>query len=226
DGPRRRREEGRGDHGAFRQGQGRLGRREAAAQVHPAAHRRGRGRHGDHRSRRVYDRPRRRRHDADRTRARCDARGDQGQDGGELQGREHLDALKRPRKRHRGSPSCTGVAGRYSRPATPLLPETLVPAAIGLKRLSLALAAVFAAGIAALVAVSAFIPAEKVRNAVIAEIRSVTGLEPVVRGEVAVSLFPTATVTFSDVTLGDDRDTAPALTADKLTATLRLLPLL
>jgi AsmA protein len=101
-----------------------------------------------------------------------------------------------------------------------------VPAAIGLKRLSLALAAVFAAGIAALVAVSAFIPAEKVRNAVIAEIRSVTGLEPVVRGEVAVSLFPTATVTFSDVTLGDDRDAKPALTADKLTATLRLLPLL
>jgi len=101
-----------------------------------------------------------------------------------------------------------------------------VLAAIGLKRLSLALAAVFAAGIAALVAASAFIPAEKVRNAVIAEIRSVTGLEPVVRGEVTVSLFPTATVTFSDVVLGDDRGAKPALTADRLTATLRLLPLL
>lgn len=107
-----------------------------------------------------------------------------------------------------------------------LLPETLVLAAIGLKRLSLVLAAVFAAGIAALVAASAFIPAEKVRNAVIAEIRSVTGLEPVVRGEVTVSLFPTATVIFSDVVLGDDRGTRPALTAERLTATLRLLPLL
>jgi AsmA protein len=107
-----------------------------------------------------------------------------------------------------------------------LLPETLVLAAIGLKRLSLVLAAVFAAGIGALVAVSAFIPAEKVRNAVIAEIRSVTGLEPVVRGEVTVSLFPTATVIFSDVVLGDDRGTRPALIAEKLTATLRLLPLL
>jgi AsmA protein len=101
-----------------------------------------------------------------------------------------------------------------------------VLAPFGLKRLALVLAAVFAAGIIALVVASAFIPAEKVRSAVIAEIRSVTGLEPVVRGEVTVSLFPTATVTFSGVTLGDDRDATPALTAEKLTATLRLLPLL
>ena len=101
-----------------------------------------------------------------------------------------------------------------------------MPAAIGLKRLALALAAVFAVGIAALVAASAFIPAEKVRNAVIAEIRNVTGLEPVVRGEVTVSLFPTATVIFSDVVLGEERDGKPALAADRLTATLRLLPLL
>jgi AsmA protein len=101
-----------------------------------------------------------------------------------------------------------------------------VPAAFGLKRLCVALAAVTAAAIVALFTVAAFIPAETVRGAVIAEIRSVTGLEPVVRGEVSVSLFPTATVSFSDVTLGDDRDGKPALAADRLTATLRLLPLL
>jgi AsmA protein len=105
-------------------------------------------------------------------------------------------------------------------------PETLVPAAIGLKRLSLALAAVLSAGFIALVAVSAVIPGDTVRSAVIAEIRAVTGLEPTVRGETSVSLFPTARVIFSDVTLGDDRDGGTALTADRLTATLRLLPLL
>jgi AsmA protein len=99
-------------------------------------------------------------------------------------------------------------------------------AATGLKRLSLVLVAVLVAGGVALVAASAFIPAETVRNAVLAEIRSTTGLEPRVRGEVTVSLFPTATVSFSDVTLGDDRDATPPLAADKLTATLRLLPLL
>jgi AsmA protein len=101
-----------------------------------------------------------------------------------------------------------------------------VSALTGLKRLSLVLVAVLAAGLAALVAASAFIPAEKVRTAVIAEIRSTTGLEPRVRGEVTVSLFPTARVSFSDVTLGDDRDAPPALAADRLVATLRLLPLL
>ncbi|MEA2929924.1 MAG: AsmA protein, partial [Hyphomicrobiales bacterium] len=101
-----------------------------------------------------------------------------------------------------------------------------MPAATGFKRLALALAAVGTAGIAALFAASAFIPAEKVRNTVIAEIRGVTGLEPIVRGDVSVSLFPTATVSFNDVVLGDDRDGKPALAADRLTARLRLLPLL
>ena len=44
---------------------------EAPAQLQPAADRRGRGRHGDHRSRRVHHRQARRdRHDADRTRRR------------------------------------------------------------------------------------------------------------------------------------------------------------
>ena len=58
--------------------------------MQPAAHRRRRGRHGDHRSRRVRHRPQRRRHDADRARARRDARRDQ---------------PKRPRRRSRSTPS-------------------------------------------------------------------------------------------------------------------------
>ena len=97
--------------------------------------------------------------------------------------------------------------------------------ATGLKRLSLVVAAVFAVGIVALVAASALIPTATVRNAVIAEIRAVTGLEPTIRGEVKVSLFPTAMVSFSHVTLGEAGADA-ALTADRLTAKLQLLPLL
>jgi len=100
-----------------------------------------------------------------------------------------------------------------------------VSSATGLKRLSLVIAAVFAVGIGALVAASAVIPTATVRSAVIAEIRAVTGLEPTIGGEVKVSLFPTALVSFSDVTLGE-AGAAPALTADRLTAKLQLLPLL
>ena len=59
-----------------------------------------------------------------------------------------------------------------------------MPSATGLMRLSLVVAAVFAVGIVALVAASALIPTATVRNAVIAEIRAVTGLEPTIRGEV------------------------------------------
>jgi AsmA protein len=101
-----------------------------------------------------------------------------------------------------------------------------VPTASGLLRLSLVIAAVFAAGIGALVAASKLVPTETVRAAVVAQIRSVTGLEPAVRGEVTVSLFPTAMVSFSDVVLGDAGASEPALAADRLTAKLQLLPLL
>jgi len=93
-------------------------------------------------------------------------------------------------------------------------------------RLSLVIAAVFAAGIGALVAAAKLVPTETVRSAVIAQIRGVTGLEPQVRGDVTVSLFPTAMVSFSDVVLGDATAAEPALVADRLTAKLQLLPLL
>jgi AsmA protein len=100
-----------------------------------------------------------------------------------------------------------------------------VPPATGLLRLSVAIAAVLAACIGALFAVSALVPPDTIRQAVTSEIRMVTGLEPTIRGDVAVSLFPTAMVSFSDVTLGDEH-AASALAADRLTAKLALLPLL
>src|SRR6476659_4309 len=100
-----------------------------------------------------------------------------------------------------------------------------VPSATGLLRFSLAIAAVLAAGIAALIVASRLIPPDRVRQAVVSEIRAATGLEPAIRGDATVSLFPTAMVSFSDVTLGDER-AAPALAADQLTVRLALLPLL
>ncbi len=99
-------------------------------------------------------------------------------------------------------------------------------AATGLKRLAIAVAAVIAAIFVALIALSFLIPAAAVRDAVATEIRAVTGLDPVLRGAVSVSLFPTGTVSFHDVLLGDDRSGEPAVVADELTAHLRYFPLL
>lgn len=99
-----------------------------------------------------------------------------------------------------------------------------MPAAAGLKRLGIVSAAVVAAAIGALVAAPLFIPADSVRGAVTAEIRSVTGLAPIVRGDTSVALFPKGTVSFTNVVLGESDH--PALAAERLTANLRLLPLL
>jgi AsmA protein len=96
----------------------------------------------------------------------------------------------------------------------------------GFKRLGILIAALVAAGVAALVAISLLIPAENVRNAIKAEIRAVTGFEPMIRGDASVSLFPWGTVSFADVSLGDDGSGGRALAAERVTARLRLLPLL
>ncbi len=104
--------------------------------------------------------------------------------------------------------------------------KAFVIAATGFKRLGIALAVVFAAGIGALAAASLLIPAETVRDAVKSEIRAVTGLDPVLRGPISVSLFPSGTVSFDDVILGGDRTGDTALTAERLTARLRFFPLL
>jgi AsmA protein len=101
-----------------------------------------------------------------------------------------------------------------------------VTAATGLKRLAIAIAAVVAAVFVALVGLSFLMPAAAVRDAVAKEIHAVTGLDPVMRGDIAVSLFPSGTVTFYNVLLGDDRTGEPAVVADELTAHLRYFPLL
>jgi AsmA protein len=95
-----------------------------------------------------------------------------------------------------------------------------------LKRLAIAVAAMIAAAFGTLVALSFLIPAAAVRDAVKTEIHAVTGLDPVLRGDISISLFPSGTVSFRNVLLGDDRTGEPAVVADELTARLRYFPLL
>ena len=97
-------------------------------------------------------------------------------------------------------------------------------AATGLKRLGIILLAVIAGGLLVLTTAGYLISADTVRQQVLGEIRGVTGLEPVLRGKVSVSLFPTGSVSFDDVILGDAKQ--PALVAERLTARLRFFPLL
>jgi AsmA protein len=96
----------------------------------------------------------------------------------------------------------------------------------GLKRLGFGLAALVVAVIGAFAALPLLVRADAVRDALKAEIRFVTGLDPVLKGDVAVSLFPSGAVSFSDVLLSSDGAVRPAMTADRLTVQLRFLPLL
>jgi AsmA protein len=101
-----------------------------------------------------------------------------------------------------------------------------VLAAIGVKRIAILIAVVVAAGISAIAAVTLVIPIDTVREAVKSEIRAVTGLDPILRGPVSMSMFPAPTVNFSDVVLGEPVEGETAFTVDQLTANLRLVPLL
>ena len=96
-------------------------------------------------------------------------------------------------------------------------------AAAGFKRLGIAIACLVLAGFAVLGTMSVLISADSVREATKAEIRNVTGLDLLLGGDTSVSLFPTGSVTFSNVALGDGAE--PALAVDRLTARLRFFPL-
>ena len=90
--------------------------------------------------------------------------------------------------------------------------------------MGLALLAVIAAGTGVLVGARYLISPEAVRAQVLSEIRIVTGFNPTLRGETTVKLFPTGSISFDDVVLGEGGQ--PALTAERLTARLRFFPLL
>jgi AsmA protein len=95
--------------------------------------------------------------------------------------------------------------------------------ATGFKRLAIGVAALVLMGVAALGAMAMLMPVETVREAAKAEIRNVTGLDLLLRGDVSVSLFPTGSISFANVALSDDAE--PALDAERLTARLRFFPL-
>jgi len=97
-------------------------------------------------------------------------------------------------------------------------------AAIGFRRLGLALLAALAVGAGLFAAARYLISADAVQRQVIGEIRAVTGLNPTLGGNATVSLFPSGSVSFADVALGDAKH--PALIAERLTARLRFFPLL
>jgi AsmA protein len=99
-----------------------------------------------------------------------------------------------------------------------------VTAATGLKRFGIAVGVVIAAGVVELWVAPGLIPADGARDAVAAQIRTATGIEPAVHGPVEVSLFPSGTVRLGNVVLGDGR--TPPLAADRLIAHVRFLPLL
>ena len=119
----------------------------------------------------------------------------------------------------------SGADGIVRRRLTPKQPESLpLTATAGFKRLGFVLLAVIAAGTGVLVTAGYLISADAVRQQAMSEIRAVTGLNPILRGEATVSLFPSGSVSFADVVLGDAQQ--PALTAERLTARLRFFPLL
>src|SRR3954465_1935171 len=96
----------------------------------------------------------------------------------------------------------------------------------GMKRLGTPIAALLAAALIGLVGTSWFLNRDALREAVEAQIRTVTGLDLVISGSIDVSVIPGSYVSFHDVGLKGGGTTDPALRVDVLTANLRLLPLL
>jgi AsmA protein len=102
----------------------------------------------------------------------------------------------------------------------------LLTMAQGMKRLGMPIAAFLGLVLIGLIAMSWFLNRDALRQAVEAQIRAVTGLDLVVKGNIEVSVFPASYVSFHDVGLKGGGTADPALAVDVLTANLRLLPLL
>jgi len=101
-----------------------------------------------------------------------------------------------------------------------------VTMAQGMRRLGTPIAALLGLALAGLVASSWLVNRDALRSAIEAQIRAVTGLDLVVKGNIDVSVFPGSYVSFHDVGLKGGGTDDPALRVDVLTANLRLLPLL
>jgi AsmA protein len=97
---------------------------------------------------------------------------------------------------------------------------------VGFKRLGLAAAAIVVLGIGAIGLPSFVISEDTARDAVVAQIKAATGIDPIVRGPVTLSLFPPDTVSVADIALVDPDTKTETISASLVTARLRLLPLL
>jgi AsmA protein len=95
-----------------------------------------------------------------------------------------------------------------------------------MKRLGMPLAAFLGVALIGLAAMSWLLDRDAVRRAVEEQIRAVTGLDLIVKGNIDVSIFPGSYVSFHDVGLKGGGMAEPALHVDVLTANLRLPPLL
>lgn len=98
--------------------------------------------------------------------------------------------------------------------------------ALSFRRLAIPFAIAIVTAVAAVAAATRVIPLDAVHEAVKSEIRAATGLDPVLRGPVSISMFPAPMVQFSDVVLGGRAGAEQAFAAEQLTANLRLMPLL
>src|ERR1700685_1940711 len=96
----------------------------------------------------------------------------------------------------------------------------------GIRRLAAPIAAVLGVVLIGLITTTWFLNRDALRQAVEAQIRAVTGLDLVVKGNIDISVFPGSHVAFHDVGLKGAATDDPALAVDVLTANLRLLPLL
>src|SRR3984957_17901223 len=95
----------------------------------------------------------------------------------------------------------------------------------GIKRLGMPVAAFLGLALIGLIATSWFLNRDALRHAVEAQIRAVTGLDLVIKGNIEISVLPASYISFHDVGLKGGGTDVPALNVDVLTANLRLLPL-
>src|ERR1700750_2564242 len=98
-----------------------------------------------------------------------------------------------------------------------------VTMAQGMRRLGTPIAALLGLTLAGLIASSWLGHSGALRNAVEAQIRAVTGLDLVVKGNIDVSVFPGSYVSFHDVGLKGGGTDDAALSVDVLTANLRMV---
>lgn len=99
-------------------------------------------------------------------------------------------------------------------------------ATTGFKRFIAAVAALATAGVIGLSFAAYLVSADAAGDAVLAEVKAATGFEPTARGPATLAVFPSPHVSLGDVALAGPGGGAPPLTAERLVAYLRWLPLL